>query len=50
MPRKDSRHGGWQGPSPDGDSFNGDPSGGYTGNNVCGYNLDGDYDNNMSVH
>jgi len=31
-----------------GEYGNPDPSSGYTGPNVCGYNLDGDYPNNMS--
>jgi hypothetical protein len=32
-----------------GGSFNHDPSGGYTGQNVLGYNLAGNYSNNMSA-
>ncbi len=33
-----------------GGSFNGDPSSGYTDNNVYGFNLGGDYDNNLPVY
>ncbi|MCK4342641.1 MAG: hypothetical protein KAY37_13065, partial [Phycisphaerae bacterium] len=39
----------WGQPSGNGGQYGGpDPAGGYTGNNVYGYNLDGDYANNLS--
>jgi hypothetical protein len=41
---------GWAWGEPTGQgSWNGDPNGGYTGTNVVGYALDGDYDNNLEV-
>jgi hypothetical protein len=33
-----------------GGSFDGDPSSAYTGNNVYGFNIGGDYENNMAVY
>ena len=41
---------GWAWGAPTGaGSWNGDPNSGYTGQNVIGYVLDGDYDNNMTT-
>lgn len=40
----------WGNPTGGGGSHgNPDPTGGHTGSNVCGYNLSGDYPNNMNV-
>lgn len=45
-----TREGDWAYGTPTGEgSFNHDPTSGHTGNNVFGYNLNGDYPNNLSV-